>query len=183
MIFSEMVGRNRELDKLELQVMKAINGQGSIVNIVGEAGIGKSRLVAELRNREVMKRVTLLEGRAISIGRNLPFHPIIDILKQWARIREDDGEAKAFEKLETAVRKVCPKDFYEVLPFVATLMGMKFSGRHARRVKGIEGEALEKLILKNVRDLLIKATEVSPLVLVTEDLHWADTSSLEFLLS
>lgn len=183
MIFSEMVGRESELDKLELQVMKTINGQGSIVNIIGEAGIGKSRLVAELKKREVIKRVTLLEGRAISIGRNLPFHPIIDILKQWARIMENDGELKAFAKLEVAVRNICVDDFHEVLPFVATLMGMKFSGRHAERIKGIEGEALEKLILKNVRSLLIKAAESAPLVLVMEDLHWADTSSIELLLS
>ena len=114
MIFSEMVGRERELNKLELQLMKAINGQGSIVNIIGEAGIGKSRLVAELKNREVMKRVTLLEGRSISIGRNLPFHPIVDILKQWARIKEDDSEKRTFEKIETAVRKLCPDDLDEI---------------------------------------------------------------------
>ena len=181
MIYSEMVGRDRELDKLEFQVVKAINGEGSIVNIIGEAGIGKSRLVAELKTREVVKRVTLLEGRAISMGRNLPFHPIIDLLKQWARIREDDTEAKAFERLETAIRNVCPEDFYEVLPFVATLMGMKLSGKYAEKVKGIEGEALEKLILKNVRDLLIKATDLTPLVIVAEDLHWADTSSIDLM--
>jgi class 3 adenylate cyclase len=51
-IYSRMVGRDSELNKLELQVMKAINGQGSVVNIIGEAGIGKSRLVAELKKRE-----------------------------------------------------------------------------------------------------------------------------------
>jgi tetratricopeptide (TPR) repeat protein len=180
-IFSEMVGRNRELDKLELQVMKAINGEGSVVNIIGEAGIGKSRLVAELKKREVVKKVALFEGRAISIGRKLSFHPIIDLLKQWARMREDDGEAAALGKLETAVRNICPEEFYEILPFVATLMGMKLSGRYAERVEGIEGEALEKLILKSVRELLIEATELTPLVIVAEDLHWADTSSIELI--
>ncbi len=183
MIYSEMVGREKELDKLEFQVMKAINGEGSIVNIIGEAGIGKSRLVAELKGREVIKRVAFLEGRAVSIGRNLPFHPIIDLLKHWARIREDDGETIAFEKLEAAVKNVCQDEVKEVLPFVATLMGMKLFGRYAERVKGIEGEALEKLILKNLRDLLIKATELTPLVIVTEDLHWADTSTIELMQS
>ncbi|UCE51712.1 MAG: AAA family ATPase, partial [Desulfobacterales bacterium] len=115
MIFSEMVGRGKELDRLELQVMKAINGEGSVINIIGEAGIGKSRLVAELKKCEPMKRVTLLEGRAISIGRNLSFHPVIDILKQWARIREDDGEAMVFGKLEAAVKNLYPEEFGEVL--------------------------------------------------------------------
>ena len=183
MIYSEMVGREKELDKLEFQVMKAINGEGSIVNIIGEAGIGKSRLVAELKGREVMKRITYLEGRAVSIGRNLPFHPIIDLLKHWARIGEADGETIAFEKLEAAVKNVCQEEVKEVLPFVATLMGMKLFGRYAERVKGIEGEALEKLILKNLRDLLIKATELTPLVIVVEDLHWADTTTIELMKS
>ena len=180
-IFSEMVGRDDDLNKLELQVTKAAIGEGSIVNVIGEAGIGKSRLIAELRNSSVMKRVTLLEGRAISIGRNLSFHPIINLLKHWAKIEEKDTSVSALNKLETAIRNVCPEDSNEIFPFVATLMGMKLSGRHLDRVSGIEGEALEKLIFKNLRDLLIKTTELTPLVIVIEDLHWADTSSIELL--
>ena len=180
-IYSEMVGRDRELSSLELQVMKAINGKGSIVNLIGEAGIGKSRLVAELKKRDIMKQATLLEGRAISMGRNLSFHPIIDLLKQWARIRNDDGEESVFSKLQTAIRNVCLEDANEVFPFVATLMGIRLSGRYAERIKGIKGEALEKLICKNVRDLLIKGAVLTPLVIVTEDLHWIDTSSMELM--
>jgi class 3 adenylate cyclase/tetratricopeptide (TPR) repeat protein len=179
MIYAEMVGRDAELDRLELQIMKTINGKGSIVNISGEAGIGKSRLVAELKKREAVQRVALFEGRSISIGKNLSFHPIIDLLKKWAQIREDDGEAMALGKLESAVRSICLEKAGEVLPFVATLMGMKLSGRYAERIKGIEGEALENLILKNVRELIIKASEQTPLVIVLEDLHWADLSSIE----
>ena len=180
-IYSRMVGRDSELNRLELQVMKAINGEGSVVNIIGEAGIGKSRLLAELKNREVMKRVTLLEGRAISIGKNLSFHPIIDLLKQWAGIRSDDGEAKAFDKLQAAIKRLFPEEYGEVLPFVAILMGMKLSGSHAQRTNGIEGEALKRLILKSVRDLLVKAAELTPLVIVIDDLHWADISSVELM--
>jgi class 3 adenylate cyclase/tetratricopeptide (TPR) repeat protein len=180
-IYSKMVGRNDHMDKLELQVMKAINGKGSIVNIIGEAGIGKSRLVAELKRREIIKKTNLFEGRAISIGRNLSFHPVIDFFKQWAKIREDDSEPTAFNKLEAIIRSLVPKAYGEILPFVATLMGMKLSGKHAKRIEGIEGEALEKLILKSLRDLLTRAAELNPLVIVIEDLHWADASSIELL--
>ena len=180
-IVSKMVGREIELNRLELQIVKAINGEGSVVNVIGEAGIGKSRLIAELKDCDVMKKVALLEGRAISMGRNLSFHPVIDILKQWAQIREDESETAALSKLETAILQVYPEEMQEVLPFVATLMGMKLSGRYEERVKGIEGEALEKLILKNMRELLIKATEPRALVIVIEDLHWADISSIELL--
>jgi class 3 adenylate cyclase/tetratricopeptide (TPR) repeat protein len=180
-IYSEMVGRDSELLRLEFQVMKAANGEGSVVNVIGEAGIGKSRLLAELKKRDVVKRVSLLEGRAISMGRNLSFHPVMDLLKNWAHIREDDSVAVALRKLETAIRSVCSDEADEIFPFVATMMGMKLSGNHADRMRGIEGESLEKLIFKNVRDLLTRSTEMIPVVIVMEDLHWADASSLLLL--
>ena len=181
MISSAMVGSDNELNKLELAIIKAINGEGSIVNVIGEAGIGKSRLIAELKNSTVMKKVTLLEGRAISMGANLGYHLIIDLLKNWARITEDDSEVSAFTKLESAIRTTYPEALGEILPFVATLMGIKLVGRYAERMKGIESEALEKLILKNVRDLITRGTQRAPLVAILEDLHWADTSSIELM--
>ncbi len=180
-VYSEMIGRDQELARLELQVLKAVNGDGSVVNVIGEAGIGKSRLLAELKKREVVKRVSLVEGRAVSMGKNLSYHPIIDLLKNWARIREDDTESSASNKLETAIRRVSADGVDEIFPFVATMMGMKLSGNHADRVRSIEGEALEKLVFKNVRELLIRSTEIMPIVIVMEDLHWTDASSL-FLL-
>ena len=180
-IYSEMVGRDQALNLLELQVNKAIADEGSIVNVIGEAGIGKSRLIAELRNSTALKRTTLLEGRAISIGKNLSFHAVISLLKHWAHIQEEEGAAAAYAKMETAIRSVCQEEADEIFPFVATLMGMKLSGRHQERVKGIKGESLEKLIKKNMKDLIIRLTEATPLVVVIEDLHWADTSSIEIL--
>jgi hypothetical protein len=125
--------------------------------------------------------VTLLEGKAISIGKNLSFHPVIDLLKHWARIGKEDDERTAFRKLESAIRNVHPKDEVQVIAFVAVLMGMSLTGEYAKRVHRIEGESLEKLILKNMRALLIRVSQLSPLVVVAEDLHWADTSSLELL--
>lgn len=181
LIYSEMVGRKKELNTLELQVMKVVNGQGSVVSIIGEAGIGKSRLVAELMQRDIIKRVTLLEGRAISIGRNLSFHPIIDLLKHWAQISAVDTRTTALMRLETAIQRLCPEDARDVFPFVATLMGMKPFGKYAERIKGIEGDALEKMIVKSLRQLLIRLSEKKPLIIVLEDLHWADTSSIEIM--
>ncbi len=128
-----------------------------------------------------MKRVALLEGRAISIGRNLSFHPIISLLKNWTRIKEEDSDAASFEKLEKAVKRVCLKDADDILPFVAILMGMKLSGKYSQSIEDIEGDALQKHILKNVKDILTQAAAQTPLVIVMEDLHWADTSSIELL--
>lgn len=181
MIFSEMVGRDSELSRLELHLLKSINNEGSIVNIIGEAGIGKSRLIGEFKKKDAIRKVNLLEGRALSIGKNLSFHPIIDIIKNWVAIKEDDSKKETTFKLEKAIKEVCPEGVEEIFPFIATLMGMKLTGKYAERLKGIEGEALEKLILKSLRELLIKAAERKALVVIIEDLHWADMSSIKLL--
>ncbi len=180
MIHSEMIGRDQDLNRLELQVLKAVNGKGSIVNIIGEAGIGKSRLIAEFKKHEIMNKVLLLEGRAIAMGKNLSFYPIVDILKQWAQIRDADTSI-AFENLKAAIMKISPENPDEMLPFIATLMGIPVSDKYQERIKGIEGEALERLITKNLRDLFCYISEKKPLMIVMEDLHWADITSIELL--
>ncbi len=180
-VITEIVGRGRYLDRLEKRIRKTIEGRGSVVNVIGEAGIGKSCLIAELKRRDVIKQVTLLEGQSISIGKNLSFHPVIDILKQWAMIADSDVDALAFVKLDKIVRKICPQESDEILPFMATLMGLKLVGRHAERVNGITGEGLEKLILKSMRELFIKGSAARPVVVIMEDLHWADASSIRLL--
>ncbi len=181
MIFSEMVGRDRELDKLQLHLLKVLDGEGSVVNIIGEAGIGKSRLIAEFRKKDAFSRVQLMRGRALSYGKNLSFHPLIDVMKNWADIKEKDGAAGAFSKLEQTIKSVYPSAASEIFPFIATMMGMKLTGSYAERLEGIEGEALEKLLKKSFRDLVIHLSSQKPLVIMIEDLHWADLSSIELL--
>jgi hypothetical protein len=75
-------------------------------------------------------------------------------LKSWAGIREEDNAAEAVRKLEHQIRRMFPEQADEIFPFIATLMGYKLSGKAKQRVEGIEGEPLEKLILKNLRDML-----------------------------
>ena len=181
MIFSNMVGRERELNRLELRVLKAKNGEGSIVNIIGEAGVGKSRLLAEQVKRDTIQDTVVLEGRAHAMGRNLSFHPIIEIIKNWADIHDKDIESVAVQKLRTAIQQVHPGQADQLFPFVARMMGLMLSGKHAQRLEGIEGEALEVLIHKSLMDLILKASEISTLVFVIEDVHWADESSIELM--
>ncbi|MCI0470456.1 MAG: protein kinase [Candidatus Aminicenantes bacterium] len=182
MIFSEMVGREKQLDKLRLHLMRVINGEGSIINIIGEAGIGKSCLVGEIFRQDSFKtKITLLQGRALSTGKNLSFFPIIDALKNWAGITEKDSAGDAYHKLEKAIKTVYPEGADEAFPFIAILMGMKVTGKNAERTTGIEGDALEKLIKKNFRDLIVHIARQKPLVFKIEDLHWSDVTSIELL--
>jgi len=181
MITSEMVGRKTESEILQNGVFNLLDGKGSIINIIGKAGIGKSRLMAEIRQKELMKKVALFEGRAFSNGQNLSFHPIIQIIKSWAGIREEDTSEESIEKLQKNIQRIYPEAFDEIFPFVATMMGYRLEGKPKERIKGIEGEALENLILKNLRDLLSRATTIRPVLIVTEDAHWCDVSSIIFL--
>ena len=181
MISSDMVGREKEFRQLEKQILQLINGRGSVVNIVGIAGIGKSRLKIELKEKELLKKVTLLEGRAISNGKNLSFHPIIQIIKSWAGIKEEDSPTDSITKLQRGIRRVYAEAFDEIFPFIATMMGYRLEGKAKERTRGIEGGALENLILKNLRDLISRAASIRPVVIVIEDAHWADISSIIFL--
>jgi serine/threonine protein kinase/tetratricopeptide (TPR) repeat protein len=180
-LYSEMVGREQELNKLHWHLADVIDNQGWVVNIIGEAGIGKSRLVAEFKKNEDFKKVTLLRGRALSIGKNLSYYPIIDAIKQWAKIEDKDSAAETENKLERKINHIDPVGGQEIFPFIATLMGMKLTGAPAQRVEDIEGEALENLIKKSFCDLIIKMTARQPVVFILEDLHWADLTSVDLL--
>ena len=180
-ISSPLVGRDRELQQLHACFTRVLTGQGGIANVIGEAGLGKSRLMAEALAFGPLRNATVLEGRSTAIGQNLSFHPFVDLLRQWAGIGDDDGEPEAFRKLETAVVAVMGDAAAEALPFVATLLGMRPPGAYGERLQGIEGEALEKLITKNTRELFQHIAAVRPLVLVFEDLHWADGTSVALL--
>jgi len=179
-ISSVLVGRDGELNKLKHHLSMVIKGEGSIINLMGESGIGKSRLIEELKKQNTTKRVAVLEGRAVAFGKNLSFHPIIHTFKNWAKINENDPPVESVRKLKNSIWGVCLHETSEIFPFVATLMGLRLSGEHLDKIKDIEGEALEKLIFNSIRKLLIKSSQTIPMVFILEDMHWADTSSIEF---
>jgi len=180
-IASEMIGRGREMKQLESLFKQLLAGKGWIVSIVGKAGMGKSRLMAEMKAQPMMDKVLLLEGRAVSTGQNLSFHPITNLIKSWAGITEDDLPSVASEKLFQGIKRITEEQADEIYAFLATMMGLPLKGKYKERVKGIEGEALEKLILKNLRDLIIAATKDKPRIYMIEDMHWADSSSITLI--
>jgi len=181
MIFSAMVGRERELERITERIHELVAGRGGIVSLIGEAGMGKSRLMAEVAATVRQLDVTILEGRCLSIGHTLSFHPFIDLMRQWAGITDDEPELTAEAKLLSAISALLPETVAEVFPFIATLMGIPLHGAHAERIADVQGEALEKMMFKSVRELFQAIAARRPLVLVLEDLHWADQSSLSLL--
>jgi len=118
---------------------------------------------------------------SLSAGRTFSYYPITGIIKRWSSIGEEDREERALKKLEAGVRTVAPEQAVDIVPFVATLMGLTLHGKHAERMKNVSGDSLAKLIAKNLRYLLAVTGRGKTLLVVVEDLHWADESSLEML--
>jgi class 3 adenylate cyclase len=115
-LFSAMVGRDTELTLLRSRLHDLPSGRGAIVSVVAEAGLGKSRLLAETLRLPEAGGATVLRARAVSIGESLPFHPFVDLLRGWAGIAEEDGEGAAREKLARALHGVLGERTEEILP-------------------------------------------------------------------
>jgi tetratricopeptide (TPR) repeat protein len=180
-LFSGLVGRDRELDLLCDHLRQLGDGRGGILNLIAEAGIGKSRLLAELASRDEVRAVAWLEGRSVSTGQNMSFHPIADLCRNWAGIREDDEEVAAHAKLDAVVRAVVRDEVDDVLPFIATILGLPPRETWRNRLAGVHGDAMEKLVRRSFTQLLSAGSRVRPIVVVMDDLHWADLSSIELL--
>lgn len=181
MVFSELVGREAEVAAFHAAIQRLAGGDGAIVSLIGEAGLGKSRLLSEVLRFAAELNVNILLGRSLAIGHGQSFHPFVDLLRHWAGISEDAGEVQSLAALEAAVHALLGERADEVFPFITRLMGLHVEGAVAARLAGIEGEALEKLILKSTRELLQAIAQRQPTALVFEDLHWADQSSLNLL--
>ncbi len=180
MVSSGLVGRELELATLERAIAEVRVGRGGIVSLLGEAGMGKSRLLAEALQPEAAGAL-VLRGAAIAVGQTLRYHPFVELLRTWAGIADGDADADAVRKLTAAVAAVAPDDVSELVPFLATVLGVRLAGDHEARVRGIDGEGLEKLIHKSMRDLLQRLAAAQPIVVVLEDVHWADGSSMDLL--
>jgi class 3 adenylate cyclase/tetratricopeptide (TPR) repeat protein len=181
------VGREDDLATLLARMDElAAELAGGVLTIWGEAGIGKSRLVAEL-HRRAPPDITWLEGRALSYAQNAPYSIIGRQLRRAAGISVGDTEHSARAKLRDMVTRECgPEQALSVYPFIATALAMRLEGSEATLVEGLSGDPLEHEIVHALRTLVGATARRAPLVLVFEDLHWSDqasTAALEELLA
>jgi predicted ATPase len=171
------VGRERELRLLHECFERARAGQGQVVFVVGEPGIGKSRLLYEFRRR-LGDEATWLEGRCISFGRSIALHPVIDMMKRTFRIEEADSEAVIADKVEQGVL-VLGEDLRALVPYLRYLLSVD-PGDPA--VLAMDPQQRRAEIFDALRQLLVRASQVRPQVMVIEDVHWIDKTSEESLL-
>ena len=174
---SPLAGRSEELNRLHRLWNRAKKGQGQAVFIVGEAGIGKSRLVFEFHRSLSDQSITWLEGHGTTYGRNMPFLPLIDLLKRNFRIEERDSEKIIVQKIEEGMSRL-GDEAKERTPYLKFLFSVDPGDP---LIHSMDPQGRRRMIFDSIRLMTIHGSRLRPLILVLEDLHWIDHDTEEYL--
>jgi class 3 adenylate cyclase len=173
---TRFVGRQSEMEQLQQALAQATAGHGQIVGVMGEPGLGKSRLFYEFK-LTAPNGCLALEAYSVSYGKASPYLPLIELLKSYFDIIPEDNERKRREKVTGKVLTL-DRSLEEILPYLFALLGIDdptFSLQQMdpqiRRHRTFE--ALTKLFLRESLN--------QPLILIFEDLHWIDSETQGFL--
>ena len=169
------VGRHREIELLWSRLESASRGQGQVVGISGEAGIGKSRLIFEFRESLAGKPILHFEGQCRSYGTAVPYLPVLDVLKALCRIAETDNPATMAEKARTALLDA-GLDLLEHAPYLLHVLGIEPEANH---LVALGPDVTKVRVIEALRQMLLRRSRENPLVVVVEDLHWIDRTSEE----
>jgi class 3 adenylate cyclase/tetratricopeptide (TPR) repeat protein len=177
---SPLVGRAQEFQSLKQAIASLEAGLGGIVTVVGEAGLGKSRLVAEAR-LQASAQLQWFEGRCVSFGGSAAYSLWVELLRSVMGLATETSTASARDVVHQRVDSLCSAYPQDVYGYLARLLSLPLE-RGDQDLSTIEGEQLKTGTFAAVETLIQCAALERPLVLVCEDLHWADPTSLELLL-
>jgi ABC-type transport system substrate-binding protein/class 3 adenylate cyclase len=176
-----LVGRDFELTVLERTMDALVEGRGAIVSIIGEPGIGKTRLVWEVRDR-YRERARFIEARGVSYAQNFPYWPIRDLLREWLGVGATTPEARVRLELKAELAHLLGKEEAEdAYPFLASLVGVTLEPEAQGAIKELNRESIQSRTFEVFFELVCKLAEEEPLCLVFEDVHWADEATLELI--
>src|SRR6266851_2039172 len=175
---THFVGREDELRLLQSRWERAVEGEGQVITIVGEAGIGKSRLVQEFRDRIVAERHTWLECATAAFFQNTPFYAIADMLQQTFHWHTNQNAERRLAALEASLALAGLK-LEEAVPLIASLLELPLDSKYPPL--SMASDQQRKRLLATLVAWTIGFAKAQPLVMATEDLHWADPSTLEMI--
>jgi class 3 adenylate cyclase len=189
---SPMVGRQRELATL-LQVSADLRaGHGAVVSILGEAGLGKSRLVAEWRRAVVEEAeaaatdgedrhgaLIWTEGRCLSYGTALPYHLAISILRSLIGVSSEAPAEEAARVLWRECQAHLAEKAADLYPYLAHMLGLPLEDALAARLSYLDRKTLLARYVAAYKALLQGLAAVAPVIVIADDIQWADPSSVE----
>jgi tetratricopeptide (TPR) repeat protein len=173
---THFVGREDELRLLQSRWERVVEGEGQVITIVGEAGIGKSRLVQEFRDRIVAERHTWLECATAAFFQNTPFYAFADMLQQTFHWHSNQNNERRLAALDASLAAT-GIEIDEGVPLIAALLGLPLGDKYPPL--RMPPDQQRKRLLATLVAWTIGFAKAQPLVLATEDLHWADPSTLE----
>ncbi len=176
---SPLVGREWECKVIKKAVAATKLGQSAIVLVYGDAGVGKSRLLAEARAGG-SEGVTWLEGRCFSSNQTLSYAPILDLMRRNIGITNE----QSIQEQQAALRHHVATDFPanpEVYSVLAQLLALPLSDADTGLTKALKGEEFQTQFFSIIEQRLLTLSEKQPVVVLIEDLHWADQSTVELL--
>lgn len=174
---TRFIGRGREMETLVDAFDKVQLGEGQVVGIVGEAGVGKSRLLLEFRNLLPKDSYWYFEGHCLHYGGAMPYLPILDVLRSFLEIKEGEQEHIVRHKLKEKILGL-DENLRPIIPPIQELLSLKVDDEAYAR---LEPKQKRERTFEAIRDLLIRGSQDRPLILAVEDLHWIDKTTEEFL--
>ena len=174
---TRFVGREAELEQARRALALAGGGQGQVVALVGEPGVGKSRLVWELAHSHRTDGWLVLESSSVSYGKATTFAPVIDLLRSYFGLEDRDDARRAREKL-TGRLLTLDEHLRPVLPALEGMLDIAVDGSSWR---SLPPDRQRQQVVDGVKRVLLRESQVQPLLLVVEDLHWVDASTQALL--
>ena len=174
---TRFVGRGPELATLRQTLERAMAGHGQVVAVVGEAGVGKSRLVYECLHAPQTQGWRILESASVSYGKATPYFPVIDLLKRYAHVEEPDDPRTVRAKVTGQILTL-DETLQDTIPALLSLLEVLPDDSPFR---SLDPPQRRQRLLQALKRVLLRESQVQPLLLVFEDLHWIDTETQALL--
>src|SRR5215468_5024450 len=188
-----LVGRRREIEVFGKLMEEAGSGKGQILAIVGEPGLGKSRLVHEFTRHQLRPGWLVLEGTSVSYGKATPYFPLIEMLHRYFQIADGEGSEGIQDRVVMHILELDPV-LKDVIPPILSLLGALGDEVHpptpltqfkevvdaTERYLGMDPQQRRRYTLDAIKLVLIRESQRRPLLIVFEDLHWIDSETQAF---
>ena len=175
--FTRFVGRGDELATLDAALEQSRDGSGVVVGVVGEAGVGKSRLCHEFVERARRRGIPVYEAQGQAHGREIPFLPVLQMMRSYFGVTEHDPDQQAREKIAGRLL-LLDEAFADSLPLVFDFLAVPDPHRPAPRM---DPDARQRTLLEMIKRLFYTSSQRDPGITLLEDAHWFDAGTEMFV--
>jgi class 3 adenylate cyclase/tetratricopeptide (TPR) repeat protein len=182
-LHAPMIGRESEFNQVQAMVNRLVSDrQGGVVFLVGEGGMGKSRLTSELKARLDYTQVRVLEGFSLTYRKSIAYWIFQDMLRTYLGISQEATDEEVRARLAENISAMLGDEGRDRLAYIEHILSLEPSNpQDAERIRYLDAGQLQQQIFLAVRDLLLAEAKQKPLLLILEDLHWADDASLDLI--